>query len=197
MNRIYTLILVSVAMITFAQCRPQESYPKPRGYFRVEFPQKGYQSFSDSIFPFSFRYPVYGQITQDSNIVKEYNNPYWINVYLPNFDATIYLSYKKIDKSSPFDVLVNESFKLTYKHDIRADYIKSPEVVTDNGYKGVYFIVGGDAASAYQFFISDEEKHFMRGSLYINATPNADSLQPMYKFLKEDLDTLIQSFKFY
>lgn len=189
-------VIVAIAALTFMQCRPQEPYPKPRGYFKVNFPQKGYQDFSDSAFPYEFRYPAYATITQDSAVIQEYNNPYWINVYMPDFDATIYLSYKPIDNKTSFDVLVNESFKLSYKHDIKADYIKSPEIITDNGYKGVYFVVGGDAASAYQFYISDENRHFMRGSLYFNATPNADSLKPMYEFLKVDLDTLIQSFKF-
>jgi len=196
LNRYFAVGAVLFSSFLLVQCRPQEPYPKPRGYFRVEMPTKGYKDFNDAAFPFSFRYPQYGTITQDSNVVKEYNNPYWINVYLPDFDATIYLSYRKIDTQTPFEVLVNESFKLSYKHDIKADYIKSPDIETKQGYKGVYFTVGGDAASAYQFFISDEKQHFMRGSLYFNTTPNADSLRPMYNFLKEDLDTLIHSFQF-
>lgn len=190
----YIILLCTIALIY--SCRPNVPYPKPRGYFRVEMPQKAYQDFNDQKFPFAFRYPHYGVITQDSNVIKEYNNPYWINVYIPNFDATIYLSYKKIDNTTSIDQLINESFKLSYKHDIKADYIKSPDIKTANGYNGVFFTVGGDAASAYQFFITDEKEHFMRGSLYFNTPPNADSLKPMYEFLKTDLDTLIHSFLF-
>ncbi len=111
-------------------------------------------------------------------------------------DATIYLSYKEIKPNQTLEQLLNESFKLTEKHEVRADFIKTPPITTSKGYKGFLYVVGGNAASAYQFFITNEKTAAMRGSLYFNVSPNADSLAPMYDFLKKDLDVLIESFEF-
>jgi hypothetical protein len=55
--------------------------------------------------------------------------------------------------------------------------------------------VGGNAATAKQFFLSDTSKNFLRGALYFDATPNADSLKPVQDFLQVDIDHLIRSFK--
>lgn len=182
--------------ILFMGCRPYVPTPKPRGYFRVDFPEKAYQTFSNDSFPFTFDYPKYATITKDSNSLDDKENPYWLNVYIPNFDATIYLSYKKIDSKQSLETLVEESFKLSGKHDVKADYIKTPPIKTSKGNEGFLYIIGGNAASAYQFFLTDEKHSAMRGSLYFNVAPNADSLAPMYDFLKKDLDVLIESFEF-
>lgn len=193
-------ILLAISLIgmvlLFGQCRPYTPFPKPRGYFRVNFPEKSYQKFDVDSFPFSFNYPVYGQITQDTNLIKDADNPYWINVYIPSMDATIYLSYKEVNQHQSLEQLVNESFKMSEKHEVKADFIKTPAITTAKGYKGFLYVVGGDAASAYQFFITNDETAAMRGALYFNVSPNADSLAPMYDFLKADLDEMIESFEF-
>ena len=56
-------------------------------------------------------------------------------------------------------------------------------------------MVGGYAATSKQFFVTDTGKHFLRGALYFNATPNADSLQPVQDFLQQDIQHLLQTFK--
>lgn len=195
-SSLWIILGTILVVILFAQCRPHIPSPKPRGYFRVDFPEKKYQKFDVDTFPFSFEYPVYAQITRDSNLNKEADNPYWINVYIPSMDATIYLSYKEIKSNQTLEQLLNESFKMTEKHEVRADFIKTPPITTSKGYKGFLYVVGGNAASAYQFFITNEKTSAMRGSLYFNVSPNADSLAPMYDFLKKDLDVLIESFEF-
>jgi gliding motility-associated lipoprotein GldD len=60
---------------------------------------------------------------------------------------------------------------------------------------GVYYDVGGNAASAVQFFATDSNKHYLRGALYFNVTPNADSLQPMVEFLSKDIEHLIKTLR--
>lgn len=180
-----------------SSCRPKVTSPKPLGYYKIELPTKhAYQNFDSTGFPFAFRYPVYAHITQDSNLAKEENAPYWIDVNFPDLNAKIYLSYKEITATESLEKLINESYKLSFSHDVRADYIKAPAFQTQNGLQGVYYQVGGNAASNYQFFVTDENANFVRGSLYFNVTPNEDSLRPAIRFLKQDLDTLIQSFRF-
>lgn len=182
--------------ILFMQCRPYTPTPKPRGYFHIDLPKKEYQTFDVDSFPYRFDYPVYGQITRDSNLILNNGDPFWINIHIPAFDATIYLSYKEITASQTLQQLVDESFFMTEKHQVRADYIHTPPIMTAKGYKGFLYEVGGNAASAYQFFISDEERAALRGALYFNVSPNADSLRPLYDFIKEDLDVLLETFEF-
>jgi gliding motility-associated lipoprotein GldD len=66
-------------------------------------------------------------------------------------------------------------------------------VKTPLGVSGICFKVGGNAATARQFFLTDSVKHFLRGALYFNATPNADSLKPVQDFLQKDIDHLINT----
>src|SRR6185295_13017410 len=91
--------------------------------------------------------------------------------------------------------LVDDAFKLTYKHSTKATSIKDSLIHTPNGITGIFFRVGGNAATAKQFFLSDTTKNFFRGALYFDVTPNADSLRPVLDFLQKDIDHLINTFK--
>lgn len=189
-------ILPLLCAVAFCSCRPSTPVPKPRGYYRIELPNHAYRNFDSTGFPFRFEYPVYGKISQDANLNKEEQAPYWLNIEFPDMGATIYLSYKPVTAQEPLSKLIEQSYKLSYAHDIRADYIKSPEFKTKNGLIGVFYSVGGNAASAYQFFVTDNKQHFLRGALYFNTTPNADSLKPASDFLKKDIEYLVETIQF-
>ena len=60
---------------------------------------------------------------------------------------------------------------------------------------GTLFSVVGNAASQYQFFLTDSTKHFLVGSLYFYARPNYDSIYPAADYLQKDIIHLIESFK--
>ena len=53
--------------------------------------------------------------------------------------------------------------------------------------------IKGNAASPLQFVLTDSTKHFLRGALYFNETPNADSIAPISKYVEEDVQRLIES----
>ena len=55
--------------------------------------------------------------------------------------------------------------------------------------------IGGDAASPSQFFVTDSSTNFLRGALYFNAEPNADSIAPSIAFVKEDIEHMLKSLK--
>lgn len=190
------ILIPLLALGSLAACRPSVPVPKPRGYYRIELPEHAYRSFDSTGFPFRFEYPVYGRVSQDMNLNKEERSPYWLNIEFPGMNAAIYISYKPVTQEEPLTRLVEESYKLSYAHDIRADYIKTPPFQTANGLTGVSYNVGGNAASAYQFYITDNSKHFIRGALYFNVSPNADSLKPASEFLKKDMDHLISTMQF-
>jgi gliding motility-associated lipoprotein GldD len=91
--------------------------------------------------------------------------------------------------------MVNDAFKLTNKNEPMASSISDSLFHTKNGITGVFFRVGGNAATARQFFMSDTTKNFFRGALYFNVKPKADSLKPVQDFLQKDIDHLINTFK--
>jgi gliding motility-associated lipoprotein GldD len=78
---------------------------------------------------------------------------------------------------------------------LKASSIDDSSFTTANGINGVYFTVGGNAATANQFFMTDSSKHFLRGALYFDSAPNSDSLAPVIGFLKEDLKHMIGTLK--
>jgi gliding motility-associated lipoprotein GldD len=169
--------------------------PKPRGYFQIHFPQKQYQTFNQPGYPYSFEYPVYAKIVKDSSFFGEATeNPWWINIDFPQFNGRIYVSYKDPRKYK-LDKLINDSYKLTNKNTVKAYSIDDSIINNPNNVRGIFFKVGGDVATANQFFLTDTTKHFLRGALYFDATPNEDSLSVVNRFLIEDVRHLINTFK--
>ena len=60
---------------------------------------------------------------------------------------------------------------------------------------GSLFMLDGESASPLQFMLTDSVLHFFRGALYYDCIPNADSLAPVTRYLKQDIVELIQSFE--
>ena len=187
---------------------------KKRGYFDVDFPERKYVKFDEQGVPYSFEYPVYASIVKDSTYFDSTpENPYWRNIDFPQFNARIFLSYKIIGGTATykipqangtykdsaginyFDKMVNDAFNLTNKNEAVASSIKDSLFTTTNDITGIFFKVGGNAATSRQFFMSDTVKHFIRGALYFDTTPNADSLRPVQDFLQVDIDHLINTFR--
>ncbi len=191
------LLFLPVTVLALASCRPDTYVPKPRGYARIELPQHAYQPFSDPAFPYSFEYPVYGKITRDTAFGgQKPENPYWINVDFPSLGGTLYLSYKVIDAQHPFEKLLDDAHELSYTaHGKKADYINTPSFDNGHNVKGVFYTVGGNTATRYQFFATDTFKHYLRAALYFNVSPNVDSLQPVNDFLKADMQHMINTLR--
>jgi len=165
--------------------------PKPRGYFRIDFPQKEYRSF-DNDFPYTFEYPVYSEITADSSSLAE---PYWINMNYPSFHATLHISYKVI--KGDLKNYLEDSRTLVNKHIPKASSISQREYAdpVNKVYGLVYHIKGSEAASTCQFYLTDSTGNFLRGALYFNLVPNNDSLAPVIDFLKADIEHMISTFR--
>ncbi len=169
--------------------------PKPKGFFKIGMPEKQYRVFDEAGYPYSFEYPVYGSVVKDTSFFGEApENPWWINIGFPQFEGKLYISYKEVGEYS-LNKLVNDAFTLTNKHTMKAYAINDSLFTTANGVHGVFFTVEGNVATANQFFLTDSTKHFLRGALYFDATPNQDSLLPVQNFLMEDVKHLINTFR--
>ena len=187
-------------LLVFITCSPgcrKVSVPKPKGYFRIDLPKKEYKVFditesSHRDLPFSFEYPVYGKLSLQEENAKE---PGWLNIEFPFYKAIIYLTYKDINNN--FDGLMDQSYKMNVKNHIsKADAIKEQVISNqENKVFGILYDLKGNTASAVQFYVTDSLKHYLRGSLYFAAEPDADSLKPVIDFFRGDIVHLIETLK--
>lgn len=186
-NRLAVLLISLVAL----SCGDRNPQPKPRGYFRIDLPDKQYVTL-DTLRFYSFEYPTYATITPDFYSPDEKD---WVNVEFPAFKGTIHISYKEVDGN--LSRYVEDAYRMIVKHIGKATGIRDSVVVNKdkNVYGLVYFIDGEGVASPLQFYLTDSTNHFMRGSLYFNIYPNNDSLQPVIDFIADDVRHLINTFE--
>ena len=176
--------------ITHWSCDEEETVysPKPRGYVRINFPEKKYRLY-DSICPYRFEIPVYARIEQDQHNGAE---PCWQNLEFPQFNATIHLSYKQV--KGDLDKHLENSHYFANKHQIKATGLEEIAILRDSArVYGLLFDIAGNTASSLQFYLTDSTRHFLRGALYFNSVPNVDSLQIVIDFLKKDVLHLINT----
>ena len=84
--------------------------------------------------------------------------------------------------------------EFVYKHVQQVSSIPEQTFMNDDArVYGVLFHLEGNAASPYQFFLTDSTHHFLRGAAYCYCRPNADSLAPVHTFLDAELRHLIET----
>lgn len=191
-----SFLLISMLLIFVLQsCGDRVPVPKPRSYPKVDFPEKSYSKFNMSDCPFSFDYPTYGKPQKDSLYFNELSRQdCWFDIAFPMFNAKLHCSYFDIESRKHFEKLSNDSYKIASKINERSDFMMDTKFKTSNGVNGLLFEYEGPAASSIQFVMTDTTTHFMRGALYFDAKPRPDSLAPILKYFREDVDRLINSF---
>jgi len=181
---------ILLILIILVGCEDDSFTPKPDGYFRIDLPEKKYQPIEKDC-PFVFDIPTYAITKQNIN------NPdqtCWFDVVFTNLNASIYLSYKPVDNN--LNKYIEESRMLAFKHTVKAFDIEQQIIsYPEKNVYGLVYQIEGNAASAYQFHLTDSNNHFLRGSLYFNNIPNQDSIQPVLDFVKEDITQLFETFE--
>lgn len=185
--------ILSVCFVIFS-CDDTVFSPKPHAYPRLYLPQKQYLTF-DTTAPFSFVYPSYAQIVPYEKTETDWH-PHWYNIHYLPFNATLHLSYLKFNNRDEFNNLYDDTRKLVYKHDIRAEEIEETELFKpQSNISGVIYELKGNTATNLNFYISDGKQHFLRGALYFNTKTEIDSIAPVVDFLKQDIVKMIESAK--
>jgi gliding motility-associated lipoprotein GldD len=175
--------------VFITSCR-ESTTPKPRGYFRIDLPEKEYQKFTSDC-PYLFDYPVYATIVADADKNTE---PCWINMDFNKIGGRLHISYKSINNN--LGQILEDSRKLAYKHSIKADAIHEQVFIQpERNIYGILYEIDGNAASTIQFYVTDSINHYVRGALYFNVEPNKDSLAPVIRFIKDDIIVMIESFE--
>lgn len=157
--------------------------PKPKGYNRLDLPAHEYVSLPDSL-PYTFEVSTAAKILRDSSYIAE---RYWIDLYYPQITANIQITYKDLrNDRQMMEELVNDSYRLTSKHQIKAYAIEETVVWTPSGKTAVIAELEGEVPSQFQFFITDSTENFLRGALYFRTSTKNDSLAPAIEYMKID-----------
>lgn len=183
------IIFIGIGLSTFVSCET-DFMPKPKGLNRIILPENEFHALPDS-FPYQFEYSMHAKILKDSSWIAE---PYWIDIYYPEFEASIQVSYKPVKNS---EKLLREylatAYKLTSKHQVKAYAIDEAVMQTKTGKTAVIAKLSGEVPSQYQFFTTDSINHFLRGALYFNTATQNDSLAPVIEFVYKDIVHLLNT----
>lgn len=185
MRKIFFLF---VLMISLAAC-DEEYTPKPRGYFRIDLPEKKYDVY-ESHCPVQFEAPAYSKIQVFSDHTSA--DSCWFNVLFPRNNARIYCTYLPVHNN--IMELADDAYQFAFKHEMKADGIQRTYIEdTTRNVFGIIYDIQGEAASQVQFFLTDSVQHYLRGALYFDNKPNQDSLAPVLAFIREDILHLTQT----
>ena len=179
---VFTFIVFSVASCT-------KTYtPKPRSYFRIDFPEKKYITYHADC-GYSFEVPVYASIVPYRGSNAE---PCWINIVFPGYKGILHITYKTLHNDLAEHV--EDIRTLAYKHIVKADdIIERPFSYPDRNVHGMIYDIKGNTASSLSFFLTDSTANFLSGALYFSVIPNKDSLAPVIKFFSIDIEHLIET----
>lgn len=190
------LFFLIFCCLIFQACEDVIYSPKPRGFPKVDYPEKAYILFESDYCDFTFERPVYSIIQKDTLFFDEKPvHPCWFDVFIPLYDARIHCSYFPIDENNSFEKLTNDAFVMANKHNLKANYIDDLVIKKPNRVGGIVFNIEGPVASPFQFYLSDTTSHFLRGALYFNTQARPDSLQPVIEFVKTDIMHMINTFE--
>ncbi|MEK6476474.1 gliding motility lipoprotein GldD [Catalinimonas sp. 4WD22] len=181
--KIKTLIFFILITLVFTACS-SDYVPKPKGYNRINLPPHAYVSLADTL-PYQFEFSKYAEVHEDTSYNAE---PYWLNVYYPEHQASIQLTYKDINNSEEkLETLLEDSYRLTANHQIKAAAIEERVLGTPSGKRALVAELKGEVPSQFQFYITDSIDHFLRGALYFRTATKNDSLAPVIEYIKVDM----------
>ena len=192
MKKAIVLLAMAIVGSLMVSCgEPERPLPKPKGYFRIDLPEKDYVKV-DTLLKYAFEIPSYAQLTNDPFAPDEKN---WVNVEMPDFKASIHLTHKDV-KGNLGEYLEDVHTMLT-KHLQKASGMNDSLIV--NPEHKVYGMMiemdGKGVATPLQFYLTDSTANFVRGALYFNFVPNNDSMQPVIDYIRQDIDRMIGTFE--
>ncbi len=193
----FRLSLFLLILCSLAACGEELPTPKPHAFPRVDFPARNYVAFDRDFCAFSFQYPDYAWVVQDTAFFEERPlHPCWFDLYIPSFDGRIHFTYYPLNgTAADWEKHRDDAFEMAGYHNKRANYIDEIRIANPQGVHGLAFDLQGPAASPFQFFLSDSTSHFLRAALYFNTQARPDSLAPITQFVEEDILNVLETFR--
>jgi gliding motility-associated lipoprotein GldD len=168
----------------------REYLPKPLGYNRLEIPEPVYQLLPDTL-PYRFEYSKYARLLDDTSAINE---RYWIEIYYPLLHSNVHITYKSLHHNQKLlKEFLDDAYKLTAKHQIKASAIDEAITRTPSGKTAVIAELEGEVPSQFQFTVTDSSANFLRGALYFNTKVQNDSLAPAIEYMKKDIMHMINT----
>ncbi len=192
--KIHTYFLNSllILVITLATSCGDDPIPKPKAFLRLEYQEPQYFKTNTEL-PFTFEKNSWATDVTNKRL-QGTEESYGLNIEYSKLKGTIYLTYKKIKSRDDLVRYLRDAQNFTQEHTKKADEI-SEQVFEDEKRKvyGMFYEVGGNAASQSQFYVTDSVNHFLIGSLYFFTKPNYDSILPAANYLKKDIKHIMET----
>jgi gliding motility-associated lipoprotein GldD len=182
---IYFFGTASVLFLLLLVSCKEDTLPKPSSQLRLDYPVAEYAFFENHC-------PMKFEMNNDA-LIKE-DGACGFSISYPKMKATIYLTYKGVH--GDIDSLLKDAQNLTYKHVIKADdIVEQPYLNPERKVYGMFYRVGGNAATNAQFYVTDSLHHFVTGSVYFYTKPNYDSIMPAADYIRNDMQHLMETIK--
>lgn len=185
--------LACCLLLSLAACT-EDPVPKPRGYPRLDLPEQTYAAWSGTC-PFAAEVPPYALMLDKPGTTQAMaDTACFVTMRFPGQRASVFLTCRRIQ--GDLRQLIEDAHAFKDKHEAMAARIRSERVDHDSARVfGTMFDVEGNVASPMVFYLTDSTTRFLYGSLYFDARPNADSLEPVTTRIREDLRHFARTLK--
>lgn len=210
------LIWLALAALLFAACGGGDYTPKPQAYLRIDMPEHSYwlvdslcihagdtlTDGTDTVvaitgscktFPFTFEANQCVEIKEKSAPKGEE----WLDLVYPQWQGVVFLTYKRLNGPDDLRGQIDTSSRLVEKHYKFSSGVDEQSFDSDDGtvHAVTWHLKGSKVASTFQFYATDSVRHFLRGALYVDRTPNNDSLAPVLEYMQEDIEHLVETLR--
>lgn len=179
-------VVGALLILGCVSCR--DYMPKPRGYFRIEFPHTDYCELALSPLPYGFEYSTSALLDSAALLGRGE-----VTLLYPAIPATLYCSFLPTTPTRLSETL-DEATQLLYKQQrveaVEQHLFERPELAV----YGSLYRLRGDCVSPLQFVLTDSSRYVFRGALYYAFQPSADSIAPVTDYLEKELMRLIETF---
>lgn len=187
----YLIFILLVSVFCLTACEEYVPYARKHGYPRVEMPKKEarkYQKLGQNTCPVGFEYPEYGKIS------RSLPDSCWVDIYMEPYNLTWHVTYRDILPGSSLGIQQEDHRKLVYKHSQKATRIKE-SLIEEPHVQGILYEVDGEVGTPVQAFLYDSTKaRVALMSIYFQTAERMDSLQPVIRYMKEELDHALATF---
>ena len=188
MNRLFSVL--PILFILFS-CGQEQLTPKPPTFLRLELPEAVYENYEDEC---GYSFKLNNNYSVEKAPVQDQGFNCHRRIQLGDLNGTIFFRFMKMEK--PVAFYINNSIDEVEVHQVKATNIKDKKIIRKKDRVfGTVFELQGDVATPFQFYLTDSTDQFIYAEILFNSRPNYDSLKPSLDYLKKDLDTLLNTFK--
>lgn len=191
-NYLHNVWVVLGLCLLLSGCGGGTTYPRPKGYSRIDLPAHTYKAYKHPGCPFTFEYPAYAEVLQSSR-----QDSCSVDLYFPAFDAYWHITDRnyrrdKTNRSKSFE----DYRQVVYHHAQKAYNIQETPQRWPAG-EGMLFEITGEVPTSAQFYLADSNgTGAVMTAFYFKTAVKNDSLAPVIAFLKADMLHMAQTLRF-